>query len=202
MIKQFCHPLAVVAFLSFASGAAAREPTAAVPMGSPGWWATSGDYPREALQKKLEGTAGFRVTVGPDGKPSACEIVASSGVAAFDEVTCSVVMTRAKFYPARDAKGKVTEGVYSNAIRWILPPDVSKTLSPKSETLTFILDKDGSIKDCTFVVTGADAEVARKTKNLCDSHSAFNEPYRDADGKAVAKRVIMKSSLELEDVAK
>ncbi|TWH82927.1 TonB-like protein [Novosphingobium taihuense] len=142
----------------------------------------------------------FRVKVDPDGKPNACEIIGSSGAPVLDEATCFLVMARAKFYPARDAKGQATEGVYSNAIRWILPPNVSKTLSPKSETLTFILDKDGSIKDCRFVVTGANAEETMKGKNLCNSHAAFNEPYRNADGKAVTKRVTMKSSLELEDV--
>lgn len=74
-------------------------------------------------------------------------------------------------------------------------------MEPKSQTLSFILDTDGSIKDCKFEATGADAEAMMKTKNLCNSNPALREPFRGPNGKPVAKRIIMKSSLEIEDVA-
>lgn len=81
------------------------------------------DYPRAAIQAHQQGTAAFRVIVGPDGRISDCFITASSGSAALDEATCRVMYLRARYRPARDADGHPTIDVDSSQVRWVLPED-------------------------------------------------------------------------------
>ena len=85
---------------------AAEQEESTKPVGSSGAWVTSDDYPAAALRDEREGTTGFRLTVGPDGLPTRCEIVASSGHADLDAKTCEVVMARARFTAGRDARGR------------------------------------------------------------------------------------------------
>ena len=98
-------------------------PTGAVPRGQPGSWATTNDYPPRAMREEREGTAGFRVTVGPDGRVTDCQITSSSGHADLDQATCDNVRRRARFTPAKDGEGQPTTGSYSNRVRWVIPKD-------------------------------------------------------------------------------
>jgi protein TonB len=98
-------------------------PKGAVPKGNPGSWATSNDYPSRALREEREGTTGFRVTVGPDGRVTDCQVTSSSGHADLDAATCDNVRRRARFTPATDGEGHPTTGTYSNRIRWVIPKD-------------------------------------------------------------------------------
>jgi protein TonB len=93
----------------------------AAPKGNPGDWATSDDYPARALREEREGTTRFRVTVGPDGKVTDCQVTASSGSPDLDEAACKNITRRARFAPAVDTNGSPTTGSYSNAIRWVIP---------------------------------------------------------------------------------
>jgi periplasmic protein TonB len=95
----------------------------AVPKGNPGSWATTNDYPSRALREERAGTTGFRVSVGPDGRVTDCQITSSSGHPDLDEATCTNVRRRARFTPAMDGEGKPTTGTYSNRVRWVIPTD-------------------------------------------------------------------------------
>jgi periplasmic protein TonB len=95
----------------------------AKPKNNPGSWATTTDYPSRALNQQREGTTGFRVTVGPDGKVTDCQVTASSGHADLDAATCSNVKRRARFDPAWDSSGNPTSGSYSNRVTWRIPKD-------------------------------------------------------------------------------
>lgn len=99
------------------------QPKGAAPKGNPANWATTNDYPSRALREEREGTTGFRVTVGPDGRVTSCEVTSSSGSADLDEATCANVQRRARFTPAMDGEGNPTSGSYSNRIRWVIPKD-------------------------------------------------------------------------------
>lgn len=99
------------------------QPKPATPRGNPANWATTNDYPTRALREEREGTASFRVTVGPDGRVTSCEITSSSGSDDLDAATCSNVTRRARFNPATDGEGQPTTGTYSNRIRWVIPKD-------------------------------------------------------------------------------
>ena len=99
------------------------QPKQATPKGNPGNWATTNDYPTRALREEREGTTSFRVTVGPDGRVTGCEITGSSGSDDLDNATCSNVTRRARFNPATDGDGNPTTGSYSNRVRWVIPKD-------------------------------------------------------------------------------
>ncbi len=92
-----------------------------IPKGNPGNWANTNDYPSRALQQEREGTTGFRVTVGPNGRVTDCQVTSSSGHADLDQATCSNVTRRARFDPALDSNGNPTNGTYSNRVRWQIP---------------------------------------------------------------------------------
>ncbi len=98
-------------------------PKSPVPKGNPGSWATTNDYPTRALREEREGTTGFRVTVGPDGRVTDCQVTSSSGSPDLDEAACSNVKRRARFNPATDGEGNPTTGTYSNRVRWVIPKD-------------------------------------------------------------------------------
>lgn len=92
------------------------------PKGNPGSWATTNDYPSRDLQQENQGTAGFRVTVGTDGRVTSCSITRSSGFPGLDDATCKNVSRRAKFTPAMQ-NGTPVESSYSNNVRWQIPKD-------------------------------------------------------------------------------
>jgi periplasmic protein TonB len=94
----------------------------AKPKGNPANWANVNDYPSRALSQEREGTTGFRVTVGADGRVTSCTVTSSSGHADLDDATCKNVTRRARFTPAQ-SNGAPVEGSYSNRIRWEMPKD-------------------------------------------------------------------------------
>lgn len=96
-------------------------PKGAVPKGNPGSWATTDDYPSRALREEREGTTRFRVSIGPDGRVTDCQITGSSGSPDLDDAACKNITRRARFNPATDGNGQPTTGSYSNSVRWVIP---------------------------------------------------------------------------------
>ena len=97
-----------------------QPPTPAEPRNNPGAWVTSADYPRGPLRDGVQGTVGFSVTVGTNGRVQGCSITASSGNSELDSETCKQVTRRARFRPATQNGQEVT-GSYSNRVRWQIP---------------------------------------------------------------------------------
>jgi periplasmic protein TonB len=93
------------------------------PKNNVGSWANTNDYPSRALNQGREGTTGFRVTYGADGKATDCQVTSSSGHADLDAATCSNVKRRARFEPGLDKAGNPVGGSYSNRITWKIPKD-------------------------------------------------------------------------------
>ena len=91
------------------------------PRGNPGRWATNDDYPARAMREEREGTTGFRVTYGADGRVTSCDVTSSSGHSDLDAETCKLITRRARFNPGKDRAGNPTGGTYSNRIRWQIP---------------------------------------------------------------------------------
>ena len=84
-------------------------------------YVSDADYPASALHARQEGTVAFVLGVGPDGRVGNCTISASSGSAALDNATCSLMRRRARFTPARDANGNVVADTFSSRFAWTLP---------------------------------------------------------------------------------
>lgn len=99
------------------------QPTPGRPKTSPATWASTDDYPARAYREKAEGTTGFTVSYDAKGKPTGCQVTASSGSSDLDDATCKVVMRNARFVPGQDAEGNPAAGSYSNRIRWVYPKD-------------------------------------------------------------------------------
>jgi len=76
------------------------------------------DYPVQALRNGEQGTVYYELTIGKDGRPKACRVAKSSASERLDRATCSILMKRARFRPARDASGNPTEDVYTGEISW------------------------------------------------------------------------------------
>ena len=76
------------------------------------------DYPPSAVKDSASGDVKTRIFVDSSGKPTACEVLNSSGHEALDKRTCEILMQRARFHPARDIDGKATRGVHVTTINW------------------------------------------------------------------------------------
>lgn len=84
-------------------------------------YVTDEDYPSDALNREEQGTTGFRLDVGPDGRVSNCTVTSSSGSRSLDATTCRLMRSRARFTPATNSSGaKVADSVNSR-IRWVIP---------------------------------------------------------------------------------
>lgn len=109
-----------------------KKPTDPLPKGNPGYWTTSNDYPKSALKERREGTVSYNLSVNVKGKVDNCVVIASSGHADFDEVTCAAVTRRARFFPATDRMGSYVPGSFYSGVRWVIPKEepISKPSDP------------------------------------------------------------------------
>lgn len=197
------HPTAICLALALgcalAQPAAAREPTPGEPAGNPGDWVTTNDYPAEALRASQEGTVHFRVDYDASGIPTGCTVTVSSGVQVLDDTTCRLIVTRARFTPGADAKGKAAAGSWTNSVRWVIPKVDQPPPAAMTGTVSFIVGVDGTPSDCRFEnVSGSALGNEDKVKMPCGAGDKF-KPYIDAAGKPVAKRVRVTQIVTVED---
>jgi len=74
------------------------------------------NYPSRAVRSGTEGTVGVSVTVGSNGKVSACSVSSSSGSDVLDEAACDGMRRYAQFDPALDDDGNPTSASWSTRI--------------------------------------------------------------------------------------
>ena len=101
--------------------APAITPVGASPRNGPAGWITTNDYARSDLVREREGTAGYRLVIGSDGRVDACEITRSSGHSSLDRNTCRLIESRARFDPATNNRGETTVGTYTGTVTWQIP---------------------------------------------------------------------------------
>lgn len=155
--------------------ARAPVPVAAKPLGSPGDWIGSGDYPATALRLDMTGATVFRLAVDATGKPRRCDIVESSGFDVLDTATCQRLMANARFTPSRDRAGRPTEGTYSNRVRWVMPLGGRLPVSERFASMLLSIDQTGNVTSCRFVVH-IPAEAAASDENPCKQTLRFPQP--------------------------
>jgi protein TonB len=73
-------------------------------------------YPPRAVRDEIEGRVGVRVTIGPNGRVTACSVSSSSGSSILDEAACDGMTRYARYNPALDAAGNPTTGGESRTI--------------------------------------------------------------------------------------
>lgn len=126
------------------AAAAAAQVTPTQPIDLPSWF-SSDDYPADALKQGIEGSVRFYAHVDAQGKPTACEIMKSSGSRSLDDQTCKLVMERGKFHPAM-RQGKPVPDTYSRTTTWRL------ATMPSNSYRALIFDfKDPQHPGCTLV---------------------------------------------------
>ena len=91
------------------------------PLKSPDKWIMSSDYPNEMLSAGQPALVSFRLSIEPDGVPTACHIQATTRPKEFDNAVCKSVMRRARFSPALDAQGQPLASYYQNNVYFALP---------------------------------------------------------------------------------
>ncbi|WP_106638831.1 energy transducer TonB [Allosphingosinicella vermicomposti] len=102
---------------------APRKVETAKARGNPGTWISDADYPSSALRAEEQGTTGFRLEIGANGRVTNCTVTSGSGSSALDSATCRLLRSRARFTPAKDSAGNPTTDTYSSRIVWRLPSD-------------------------------------------------------------------------------
>jgi protein TonB len=180
--------LAILPLLALAAAPARPVPKArAAPAGSPGSWLSDDDYPKDALRQEIDGTTAFRLT-----------ITTSSGSASLDNATCAKLMERARFTPARDAKGRPAADTYDGRITWRLPDgDAPARMPPVPYMMrvTFYVNEDGSASDCVATVNGEPGPP-----QICADTLTRRYPVqRDATGKPVRTKLRAVSGIEKAD---
>jgi periplasmic protein TonB len=161
------------------------DPVPPRPVGSPGDWIGADDYPRNALQSGETGIVHFALQIGIDGAPIACEVAASSGSADLDHATCALMMQRARFSPAHDAKGRPVIGRYANLVRWDLPDRVSPHFETGPYRVDYDVAADGMVEHCVLNLPAV--------PGVFDPCIALGQvvPYTDEQGRPVARHVTM-----------
>lgn len=97
--------------LTEAGRALTREASAPVAI-DPEDWVQDRDYPRYLVRAEMQGRIMARITVNKSGAPSSCFVVESNKPQLFDDAVCLALMRRARFEPARNARGEPVASYY------------------------------------------------------------------------------------------
>ncbi len=184
--------LAMAAAITVQAVDAAAHPLPPRPAGRPGEWASDDDYPVAALRDNAEGLVRFELTVGADGVPTQCEVRTSSGNAALDQGTCQLMLQRARFLPATNAKGVAVIGSYTNTVRWQMPDDGKFSVPlPGQVRLEYDVAADGTISNCKLTSSGELGEYLVKDEeaNRCANLGPYAR-QTDKAGKPVNRHVV------------
>lgn len=88
------------------------------------------DYPEQAMFDDAEGITAIMLTVGTNGRATACSVTASSGHPQLDISACALARQRARFTPAR-LNGKPIESEWRSRVRWVLPNEGYVMVDPR-----------------------------------------------------------------------
>jgi len=116
---------------------------------------STNDYPIESVRNAEQGTVAVVIRVDAAGRISDCIVERSSGFPALDSQTCRILWLRARFVPARDAKGRAVDSAWRQRIRWELPESDPMPVEPWSIRLTLDFVEGGGILSCKVETTGA-----------------------------------------------
>lgn len=82
---------------------------------------SASDYPAVAESKEQQGSVKFVLLVDELGRVADCTIIETSGVAALDAQSCSVVKEKARFTPAIGLDGKPAKDSNVRTVKWQFP---------------------------------------------------------------------------------
>ena len=183
-------------FILLAAVAAAGAQPQPKPIAHPGTWITAADYPAAAIMAGESGTVGFTLGVDEQGRTVQCTITQPSNSAVLDSTTCRLMALRARFEPARDAKGKAIPSTFQSRMRWVLP--AFRPPIPGLLVTTVELSPDGKVEKCSTEATDAVPQPARDLAcrnvqsgveaSFLKAHAATYKRLRSATGISVGDR--------------
>lgn len=152
------------------------------------------DYPPDAYLQGQQGPVRYRVAVDTDGKATACEVTETSTYPLLDDATCPLIMRVADFEPAMDNSGNSIAAPYDGVVSWII-------VEPKIQNMVlevqYHVNEAGEIEDCKLI-SAAGEPPSSFTLDPCPKETG---PYRDAQGRPVARNVRMKLSADVTEPA-
>jgi TonB family protein len=185
-----------------------------------GWnYPKAADYPTKAEMEGRSGTTYVDLFIDSSGAVSDCKVTATSGHVDLDQKSCEIAKERAKFSPAYDVLGQPGIGRSSTGVVWALaqanqniassnyiasPPPSTPIKRPQLfkeagfAEVEFLVRADGSIGECTEA--GDLIKKMGENGKACDITKPMSgkfEPYLDASGKPVAKKVKLRMSVDL-----
>lgn len=92
----------------------------AIPANSPTTWVSTSDIPSK-LAVMHYGLIRFRLDIDPAGNPAGCKVLYRTNPDEFSDLSCKLLLKRARFKPALDAQGKPVKSFYINSIQWMVP---------------------------------------------------------------------------------
>lgn len=90
----------------------------ATPVGSPGSWLRSSDYPADMIAQGKNGWVRFRLGVNEAGVVTDCTVQQKMNPVEFNTVSCKLLTKRARFDPALDASGKPVKSYFLGSVLW------------------------------------------------------------------------------------
>jgi TonB family protein len=152
---------------------AALSALVGVPLGNPGEWVSTDDYPQIALQQELQGTVGFKLTIAKDGVPQACDIEQSSGHAVLDETTCKLLVQRARFAPDNAASS------YRSRVSWRIPQPPKIPLTMHGYLASAKVEHGELAGDCVDQVIGQPPDVLTLCEMFEDGEKLQSREFID-----------------------
>ena len=80
------------------------------------------DYPRAARKVGAQGSVSVCIAIGADGRVTGCTVTGSSGNGDLDRTTCSLIVKRFHYTPARNSSGQAIASVENTIFDWRLLP--------------------------------------------------------------------------------
>lgn len=179
--------------------AAESKALPAAPIGNPGEWITTEDYPVEALQDRAEGVTSILFQIATDGSVSGCVVVGSSGFPLLDATSCAVFSARAKYRPSTDKDGKPIVSSGTQRIRWQVPgqPAEGYPINAGRQAIQFDVSETGSVENCKVTTLPG---IPNDTQKMCDRYSSARiRIFRKPDGTPIRKTVIMSQQIEIKN---
>lgn len=95
----------------------------ATPVGNPAQWVRSADYPSTAVTQGHNGLVRFRLDLDTAGLPRGCHVLYRTNPDEFADLSCALLMQRARFSPAQDSTGTPVKSFYISDIRFKVAED-------------------------------------------------------------------------------
>lgn len=170
-----------------------------------------GHYPLAARTAREEGDVAVMLSIDAAGRVTRCDVTTSSLSVPLDAAACELLSSEGRFLPALDSDGKPVRGALPATFRWVLPRDDDDATGqppapplrkfdwgdPGAMTASILIDAEGRVTDCQYDSSGG----AKRAPNPCDLIAGIQRyiPFVDANGQLVAKRIVVRMSIDMED---